>query len=80
MYVPRKIEKSKTPFSKPIKILQHLIEVASNKNDVVFDPFMGVASTGIAALKSGRKFYGCEINYEYYKASVERIKEFYINN
>ena len=57
-----------------------MIEIASNKNDVVFDPFMGVASTGIAALKSGRKFYGCEINYEYYKAGVERIKEFYINN
>ena len=77
---PERLKNPKHPSQKPIKILQHLIEIASNKNDIVFDPFMGVASTGIAALKSGRKFYGCEINYEYYKAGVERIKEFYINN
>lgn len=77
---PERLKNPKHPSQKPIKILQHIIEIASNKNDVVFDPFMGVASTGVAAIKLDRKFYGCEINYDYYKAGVERIKEFYINN
>ncbi|MFA6867137.1 MAG: site-specific DNA-methyltransferase [Clostridia bacterium] len=74
---PERLKDPKHPAQKPIKILQHLIEIASNENAVVFDPFMGVASTGIAALKTGRKFYGCEIQKEYYLASIERIKNFY---
>ncbi len=41
---------------------------------------MGVASTGIAALKSHRKFYGCEIQRNYYDAGVKRVKDFYTNN
>ena len=41
---------------------------------------MGVASTGIAALKKNRKFYGCEIQKDYYKEGVERVKNFYIKN
>jgi len=43
--------------------------------DVVFDPFMGVGSTGVAALSLDRKFIGIEIDPEYYEASVKRIGE-----
>lgn len=77
---PERLKNPKHPAQKPIKILQHLIEISTNQNAVVFDPFMGVASTGIAALKCGRKFYGCEINKEYYDAGVGRVKKFYLNN
>ncbi len=75
-----RLKNPKHPTQKPISVLKHIIEIASDKGDVIFDPFMGVASTAIAALKTGRKFYGCEINETYYRAGVERVKEFYINN
>ena len=77
---PERLKNPKHPAQKPIKILQHIIEIASNEHDVVFDPFMGVASTAIAALKTNRKFYGCEINHEYYLEGVDRVKHFYLNN
>lgn len=75
-----RIKEPKHPAQKPIKILKHVIEIASDQNDVVFDPFMGVGSTAIAALELSRKFCGCEIDKTYYAATIKRIKQFYINN
>ena len=42
----------------------------------MFDPFMGVGSTGHAALKLSRKFIGIEIDPAYYHASVKRLEQF----
>lgn len=72
-----RLKNPKHPAQKPVKILQHIIKIASNPNDVVFDPFMGVASTAIAALRLNRLFYGCEIKEDYYNAGVERVNQFY---
>lgn len=63
------------PTQKPIKVLEHVIRLASKEGDVVFDPFMGVGSTGIAALKLNRKFIGIEVDEKYLKAAETRIKE-----
>ena len=41
---------------------------------IVFDPFMGVGSTGVAAVKNGRRFIGCDINKAYVLASQERME------
>lgn len=75
-----RLKNPKHPAQKPVKILKHIIQIASNPNDVVFDPFMGVASCAIAALQLKRIFYGCEINESYYEAGVERVKRFYLNH
>jgi site-specific DNA-methyltransferase (adenine-specific)/modification methylase len=56
------------PTQKPLNILRKLIEIASNKGDVVLDPFMGVGSTAVACKQTGRFFLGCEINKEYVNA------------
>jgi site-specific DNA-methyltransferase (adenine-specific)/modification methylase len=61
------------PTQKPVKVLEHIIKIASNENDIVFDPFMGVGSTGVAALNLNRKFVGFEINIDYYKAAENRL-------
>ena len=45
----------------------------SNEGDTVFDPFMGVGSTAIAALINGRKSIGAEIMPEYIKIANKRI-------
>lgn len=70
---PERLTAPKHPTQKPVKLLKHIIQLSSNPNDIVFDPFMGVGSTGIAALDLGRKFTGCEIDETYYNAAVKRI-------
>ena len=72
---PERLSDPKHPAQKPVKLLKHIINIASDKNDVVFDPFMGVGSTGVAALELGRKFGGCEIDETYFNASELRIKK-----
>ena len=62
------------PTQKPLRVLRHLINLATNPGDVVFDPFMGVGSTGVAALELGRRFLGSEIDNKYFDASVVRIR------
>lgn len=71
---PERLKNPKHPTQKPLKLLKHLIDIATRQNDVVFDPFMGVGSTGVAALGAGRKFIGIEAEREYYEAAEKRIK------
>lgn len=73
---PERLQKPKHPTQKPIRLLKHLIKISSNEKDVVFDPFMGVGSTGCAALEMERKFVGCEINKVYYEAAEKRLKNY----
>lgn len=72
---PERLSEPKHPAQKPVKLLKHIINIASNPNDIVFDPFMGVGSTGIAALQLGRLFVGCEIDKIYFKAAKNRIEK-----
>ena len=51
---PERLSSPKHPAQKPVSILRKMVEIASNKGDIVFDPFMGVGSTGIAAIGLGR--------------------------
>lgn len=70
---PERLSDPKHPAQKPVKLLKHIINIASNESDVVFDPFMGVGSTGVASISLGRKFGGCEIDEIYFEASKKRI-------
>ena len=64
----------KHPTQKPLKVLKHIIKIASNENDVIFDPFMGVGSSGVAALEYKRKFIGFELEKNYFEAAKNRIE------
>jgi site-specific DNA-methyltransferase (adenine-specific)/modification methylase len=64
------------PTQKPVRVLQHIIKLASNPGDIVFDPFMGVGSTGVAALRLGRRFIGVEIDKAYFRATQNRLEAF----
>ena len=70
-----RIKEPKHPTQKPISVLEHIIKIASNENDIVFDPFMGVGLTGKAALNLRRRFIGIELEKEYYKATVKRLSK-----
>jgi len=72
---PERLSNPKHPAQKPVKILEKLIRIASNENDIVFDPFMGVGSTGVAAISLNRKFIGVEINKRYFDAAAKRVND-----
>lgn len=61
------------PTQKPIRVLKHIIKIASQPGDVVFDPFMGVGSTGVAANEMARKYIGVEIDKNYFDAAKKRL-------
>lgn len=61
------------PTQKPLRVLRQLIEWGSRPGDVVLDPFMGVGSTGVAALELGRRFVGIELEPAYADASRRRL-------
>lgn len=44
------------------------------KNAMVLDPYMGSGTTGIACIRTGRRFIGIEISPEYFEIAKERIK------
>ncbi|UTD02956.1 site-specific DNA-methyltransferase [Treponema socranskii subsp. buccale] len=73
---PERLKKPKHPAQKPVFILKKMVTIASNENDIVFDPFMGVGSTGVAALELNRKFIGFELDENYFQAGKKRIMEY----
>ena len=70
---PERLSNPKHPAQKPISILKKMIKIASNENDIVFDPFMGVGSTGVAALDLNRRFIGVELDEAYFDAAKKRV-------
>lgn len=60
---------------KPIAPMEDLIKKHSNEEGTILDCFAGSGTTGVAALKTGRHFIGCEINKEYYEKSLKRMED-----
>lgn len=68
--------KSTHPTQKPVVLMKHLVNLITPKaGGIVLDPFMGSGSTGVAALKLGHGFIGCEREEEYYTDTIKRIHE-----
>ena len=66
-------EKTIHPCQFPIELVERCVLALTNENDIVYDPFAGVGSTLIAALKNNRKAYGTELVQEYIDIGEERI-------
>jgi len=64
------------PTQKPLKLIQQILLTASNKDDLVFDPFMGSGTTAVVAEALGRKWIGIERDEKYVKLAENRIKDF----
>jgi site-specific DNA-methyltransferase (adenine-specific) len=63
------------PSPKPLALMIWLIENGSNPGDVVLDPFMGSGTTGVAAMHTGRKFVGIEMDAGYFQIAKARIEK-----
>jgi DNA (cytosine-5)-methyltransferase 1/site-specific DNA-methyltransferase (adenine-specific) len=53
--------------------MTELIQIHTNRGDMILDPFMGSGTTGVAALSSGRKFTGVELEAKFFNFAAERI-------
>ena len=67
------VEKTIHPCQFPISLVQRLVSALSNEDDIVFDPFLGVGSTAVAAVINRRKAAGSEILKDYYDIAFEQV-------
>jgi DNA modification methylase len=61
------------PTQKPVDLCEYLIATFSNPGDTVLDPCAGSGTTGVAALRTGRRFVGFEITPEYHERAAARL-------
>ena len=61
------------PTQKPVALIEYLIKTYSNEHDVVLDPCMGSGTTGVACVKTNRKFIGIERDKKYFKIAENRM-------
>lgn len=59
---------------KPIELLEYLIKTYSNENELILDNCSGSGNLAIACMNTKRRFICIEKDYDYWKASVERLK------
>ena len=67
------------PTQKPVKLYDWILNKYAKPNDKILDTHLGSGSSRISAYKLNFEFYGCEINFQYFKESVERYDEFVKN-
>jgi site-specific DNA-methyltransferase (adenine-specific) len=58
---------------KPLKLLDRILRASSDIGDVVWDPFAGLASVGVAAVRSERRYFGAETLPEYHRLASRRL-------
>lgn len=61
------------PTQKPVPLLERLIEIFTDKDDVVIDPCAGSGTTLLAAAQIGRKAYGFEIKKDFYNEANKKV-------
>lgn len=63
------------PCPVPVELMERIIKLTTDPGDTIVDPFMGSGTTGIAALNTGRRFIGFEIDSLYFDVASERLAE-----
>lgn len=58
---------------KPVELIEQLLEVVTSISWLVLDPFMGSGTTGVACVRTGRKFIGIEKEPKYFEIAKRRI-------
>lgn len=57
-----------------LDVIDRLIRLYSNPGELVFDPFMGIGSTGYQAILRNRRAYGCELKPEYQEVAITNME------
>lgn len=67
-------ERNEHPTQKPLPLMLELVELFTSTGDLVLDPFAGSGTTGVACLRLGREFIGCEREKRYFDLASERLR------
>jgi DNA modification methylase len=62
------------PTVKPIALMRYLVRLVTPPGGLVLDPFTGSGTTGLAALREGMAFVGCEQSEDYIKIATARLR------
>jgi site-specific DNA-methyltransferase (adenine-specific) len=65
------------PTQKPVDLMAYMIRTYTNPGQTVLDNTMGSGTTGVAAVRGGRKFVGIERDPNYFKIACDRIRQAY---
>jgi len=60
---------------KPLELIKKLIQLTTNKGDIIVDPFIGSGTTAVACKEIGRNYIGFEISKKYCKLAKQRINK-----
>lgn len=69
------VEKTIHPCQFPVELVERLAMALTDPGDSILDPYMGVGSTIVAAVKHGRHGFGCDIVGEYVSIARERLRQ-----
>ena len=72
---PSEKEFGKHPTQKPLALLRRIVAASTKKGDIIFDPFNGGGTTGVAATQLGdRKYIGCDIDKKFIDLTIQRYE------
>ncbi len=69
------VEKTSHPCQFPIELVERLVLSLTEPGDAVFDPYMGVGTSVVAAIKHDRVAYGCDVVQEYVNIAWDRVHQ-----
>lgn len=69
------VEKTAHPCQFPVALVERLVLALTDAGGIVFDPFCGASSSGVAALLHQRRYVGCEAVPEYLEIGRQRLEE-----
>ncbi len=63
------------PTEKPIALAASFVDLFTERDETVLDPFMGSGTSGVAAVQMGRKFVGIEMDRRHFETACRRIEQ-----
>lgn len=72
---PSEKVEGKHPTQKPEYLLERIILASTEEGQVILDPFCGSGTTGVEAVRYGRKFVGIDVSEEYMEISKKRLEK-----
>ena len=75
-HIPKIIpNKDQHPTEKPVKLMEHFINLHTQPGDLVCDPFLGSGTTAVACINTNRHFIGMELSQAYVDIANNRISQ-----
>lgn len=72
---PSEKTEGKHPTQKPEYLLERIVLASTEEGQVILDPLCGSGTTGVEAMRLGRRFIGIDVSEEYLQISIKRLEK-----